>query len=117
MLKMNNKGFALVETLVAAVFIMAIFSIIYTNYYPIIGEYERRQLYDSIDDKYAAYWLKKIIQDNTVSFTATNNGSKSINASLTDYKYYEFKCNVDIKAGESGRRATNLRGVIFCFRS
>ena len=38
--KLNNKGFMLVETLIVAVFSMAIFSIIYTNYYPIMADYE-----------------------------------------------------------------------------
>ena len=39
--KSNNKGFILVETLIVSVFIMAIFSILYTNFFPLIGEYER----------------------------------------------------------------------------
>ena len=53
MLKINSKGFVLVETLVVAVFVSAIFSVIYSNFYPIMGEYEKREAYDDIDSKYA----------------------------------------------------------------
>ena len=60
MLKLNNKGFVLVETLISAVFIMSIFSIIYVNFYPIMAEYEKRETYDDVDSKYATYWIKKI---------------------------------------------------------
>ena len=62
MLKLNNKGFVLVETLISAVFIMSIFSIIYVNFYPIMAEYEKRETYDDVDSKYATYWIKKVIQ-------------------------------------------------------
>lgn len=62
MKKMNCGGFALVETMVVSVFVMAILSIIYVNFYPIMGEYERREAYDDLDGKYAAYWFKRLIQ-------------------------------------------------------
>ena len=70
MLKLNNKGFVLIETLVTAVFVMAIFSIIYANFYPIMAEYEKRESYDDLDSKYAVYWIKRIIQSNSVNFDA-----------------------------------------------
>ena len=60
--KLNNKGFVLVETLIVSVFIAAIFAILYNNFYPLMGEYEKREVYDDIDGKYATYWIKRIIQ-------------------------------------------------------
>ena len=60
-MKKNNKGFVLVETLVVTVFVAAVFSVIYINFYPLIGEYERRDFYDDLDSKYGAYWVKSII--------------------------------------------------------
>ena len=62
MKKLNNKGFVMAETLVVAVFIMGIFSIMYNNYFPLIGEYERREVFDDVDGKYAAFWIKRFIQ-------------------------------------------------------
>ena len=47
----NEKGFVLIETLIAAVAVMGIFSLLYANYYPLIGEYEKREVYDDIDAK------------------------------------------------------------------
>ena len=65
MFKLNEKGFMMVETLIAAVFAMTIFTLIYVNFYPLIGEYEKREVYDDIDGKYSAYWIKRIIQSNS----------------------------------------------------
>ena len=63
MKKNSNKGFVLAETLVTTVFLMIIFTMIYSNFYPLIGEYEKRENYDTADGKYAAYWMKKIVED------------------------------------------------------
>ena len=38
MKKINNKGFVLAETLVVTVFLMILFTMIYSNFYPLIGE-------------------------------------------------------------------------------
>lgn len=89
MLKINSKGFVLVETLVVAVFVSAIFSVIYSNFYPIMGEYEKREAYDDIDSKYATYWFKRIIQSDSVNFTNIQND-------ITNNLYHEFNCSNDI---------------------
>ncbi len=96
MLKNNNKGFVLVETLVVAVFVMAIFSVIYTNFYPIMGEYEKRESYDDIDSKYASFWFKRIIQSESVNFT-------NILTDIGNKKYHEFVCN-DINSTDATAR-------------
>ncbi len=89
MLKINCKGFVLVETLVVAVFVAAIFSVIYANFYPIMAEYEKREAYDDIDSKYAAFWFKRIIQSDSVDFTNIQND-------ITNNLYHEFDCSNDI---------------------
>lgn len=86
MLKLNNKGFVLVETLISAVFIMSLFSIIYVNFYPIMAEYEKREAYDGVDSKYATYWIKKVIQSGSVSFDGT------ISTDIANNKYHKFQC-------------------------
>ena len=65
MKKLNNSGFILAETLVVTVFLMVIFTMLYTNYYPLIGEYQKRETYDDVDGKYVAYWMKKLIEDGS----------------------------------------------------
>ena len=44
---------------------MVIFANIYTNFFPLIGEYEKREHYDDIDSEYATYWIKKMIESKS----------------------------------------------------
>ena len=52
MKKINSKGFALAETLIVTVFLMVIFTMIYANFVPLVGEYEKREYYDDVNGKY-----------------------------------------------------------------
>lgn len=83
----NSKGFVLVETLVVTAFVAAVFSVIYVNFYPLAGEYERRTFYDDIDSKYGAYWVKFFVQRNSYYFPAT-----SVTA-IKNNGYQEFSCD------------------------
>lgn len=65
MKKFNNRGFALVETLIVSVFVVSLFLIVFSNFYPLMAEYEKRESYDDIDSVYAAYWIKKLVEDKT----------------------------------------------------
>lgn len=97
MKKMNQKGFVLAETIVVAVFIMTLFTILYNNFYPLMGEYEKREYYDDIDTKYAAYWFKNIVQDVDYDLNiAEINSSKA---------YTEFRCD-NINYYATSKRAT-----------
>ena len=58
--KLNRQGFILVETLIVGVFIMGIFSLLYTNFFPLIGEYERYKNYDTVESTYIAHWARMI---------------------------------------------------------
>lgn len=79
-MKKNNKnGFVLVETLVVVVFVAAIFSIIFLNFYPLIGEYERRENYDDVESKYGAYWVKKMIQESNYTVNYNTPGAAPFN--------------------------------------
>lgn len=101
--KLNSGGFVLVETLIVAVFVMSIFSILYNNFYPLIGEYEKREVYDEVDAKYAAYWIKRMIQDPDVKFTADNISALN----ETDENapgYFKFSCNY-LTASDEKRKA------------
>ncbi len=90
----NQKGFVLAETLVVAVAVMGIFSLLYANYYPLIGEYEKREVYDDIDSKYAAHWVRKILIDKAVNRNVVAMNSCGGNCHIFYASYYrERKIN------------------------
>lgn len=73
----NQNGFILVETLIVGVFIMGIFSLLYTNFFPLIGEYERYKDYDTVESTYIAHWARVIALkglSNASYDTAKNTG-------------------------------------------
>lgn len=85
-LKLNNKGFVLAETLIVAVAISLIFAIVFRNFYPLMGEYERRENYDDIDSKYGTYWIKKIIQ-------SCDTEIPDLNSDINIYGGKKFDCS------------------------
>lgn len=84
MKKLDNKGFALAETLVVSVFVLTIFTLIFTNFYPLMAEYEKREVYDDIDGKYAAYWIKKIVEDDETDFDKNLKGNSYLRLTNND---------------------------------
>ncbi len=72
MRNLNNRGFALVETLIVSAFVMGIFSLLYTNFYPLIGEYEKRETYDSIDSVYKTDLWKRFITKTKTTITSSS---------------------------------------------
>ena len=84
-LKLNNKGFVLAETLVVAVAISLIFAIVFRNFYPLMGEYERRENYDDIDSKYGTYWIKKFIQSCDYNFAG-------VDTTIASNGWAQFSC-------------------------
>ena len=97
--KLNNRGFVLAETLVVSVFIAAIFAVLYNNFYPLIGEYEKREVFDDIDSKYATYWIKRIIQHEKTNLGSLCSLTRLSNA---DTPYCQFTCEM---VGEDSMRA------------
>ncbi len=91
-MKNNNKGFVLAETLVVTVFVMAIFTIIYLNFYPLLGKYQQRENYDDADSKLNAYWFKRFIQDETI---VAPGKWTTISTSINANGGYIFKCSTD----------------------
>lgn len=87
MKKINSKGFILAETLVVTVFLMIMFTMIYTNFYPLIGEYEKRENYDDVDGKYTAYWIKKMIESNAYDLDTMDYST------MNKWGYARFECS------------------------
>ena len=87
MKKLDSRGFIMAETLVVALFLMSIFTMIYVNFYPMIGEYEKRENYDDVDGKYVAYWIKKLIESD--SYVLDSNDYYN----MTHYGFIRFECS------------------------
>ena len=103
MKKLNNKGFILAETLVVSLFLMVIFTMIYSNFYPLIGEYERRENYDDVDGKYAAYWIKRMIESNGYNINIGNKNEFFSNG----WGYIRFECG-DMTGAYQQKTCANL---------
>lgn len=113
MKKLNSKGFILAETLVVSVFLMVLFTMIYTNFYPLIGEYEKRENYDDADGKYTAYWIKRIIESDAYILSTNpadydESPEESVLSarrrihSMNTYGYMRFECS-DVSTANSQR--------------
>ena len=72
--KIGEKGFALAETLVCALFVAAIFIIIFENYLPLMAKYNRTEKYDDLDSKYIAFYIRTFIEtDNSSVINSIHN--------------------------------------------
>ena len=103
--KKHSKGFVLAETLIATVFVSVIFAIIYLNFYPLMGEYEKREYYDDVDSVYKAFILKEKFENHTptlhindIKNTLNNVESPYIDISnwKLDSSYAELKNELNI---------------------
>ena len=103
--KLNNNGFILAETLVVTVFLMILFSMLYSNFYPLIGEYEKRENYDTVDGKYSVFWLKRMIEDKSYALLADSNSILNFDSRA----YVRFQCS-DVSE-EDDKRATCINLV------
>lgn len=92
MKNISNKGFVLAELLVVCVFLMIMFSMLYSNYLPLQGQYEVREGYDDVDSKYAVYWIKRMVED--LDYQAGISSDYENDARRSDYNktYAQFKC-------------------------
>ena len=57
----NNKGFVLVESIVAAIFVIGLSTFLILNILPLVGEYEKILNFDSPDSKYDAHLIRKML--------------------------------------------------------
>lgn len=74
--KLNNQGYMLIETLLVSVFILSIFTLLYTNIFPLVGDYDRYKDYNSVESTYISHWVRKFahtgIPDNIYQMAASS---------------------------------------------
>lgn len=121
MLHLNKKGFALAETLIVTVFVATIFTMLYTNFIPMFGEYERRETYDDVDSIYRTYVLKRMFENSdfrgTIDYDThlntlnANNDVNFINLYNVNYTIKNSELedkNQEIENGCSNLTSANL---------
>ena len=91
--KLNSSGFVLLETLIVTVVVLTIFSVLYSSFSPIIGEYGKREFYDDIDGKYAAYLVKKIIENPSTNISGISGLNSGGSCGGPGISYLKFECN------------------------
>lgn len=91
----NQRGFALVETLICAVFVCAIFMLLIVNYYPLLGKVERYQNYDETENIYITYHLISLIKKNTSFFNTTSvNSTNPLKIYNGNQAESDYLCNI-----------------------
>lgn len=92
----NNKGFAMAELLAVSMVILLLFSILFSNYLPLVAEYENRLSYNDVTAEYAGYYVRKMyltddnkLSSSTKSFINNGIGSKSF------YKVYDKNATIN----------------------
>lgn len=69
---LGKKGFAMAELLAVSVIVMGIFTILFSNFLPLVAEYENRMAFNSVTSQYAAHHARIIIRE-TMPKNYTNN--------------------------------------------
>lgn len=82
MKKSNNKGFMMAELLAVIVVVLVVFTVLYTNFLPTKGEYEKRIEYNDLDSMYSLYYLRfyilKNIRNKNSKVALNNNGYEDL---------------------------------------
>lgn len=101
-MKKNKKGFILIELLIVAVFTASLFTFLYVNIIPIMGDYEQKEKYDTIDSKYILYDLRQelLTYDSNGTDGLWDEIKKEVNsqgfARLYEYTNTGIACNSDL---------------------
>ena len=87
-MKLNCKGFVLLETMIVAVFVVGIFAFLYSSVIPLLGTYEDLIVRNNVDVVYKLYHLKKHLHtDNNFNNVITNNYGKITCNNFNDKTY------------------------------
>lgn len=92
----NNKGFAMAELLAVSMVILLLFSILFSNYLPLVAEYENRLSYNDVTAEYAGYYVRKMyLTDNNELSSSTKNFINDGIGNKAFYKVYDKNAAID----------------------
>ena len=90
MKKLNNKGYALLETIIVSVFIISIFTFVYMSTLPLVGKYESMANSYDIDAAYKLYHIRDAMyKDSNFENMLTNKSAIIDRNSFNDKNYYD----------------------------
>lgn len=92
----NNKGFAMAELLAVSMVILLLFSILFSNYLPLVAEYENRLSYNDVTAEYAGYYVRKMyLTDNNELSSSTKTSINNGIGSASFYKIYDKSSKIN----------------------
>ena len=96
----NTKAFAMAELLVVSVIILILFSVLFSNYLPLVAQYENRINYNDVTAEYASFYVRKIYKDAMDDIDIKNqidekikNGYYTVYSSTYNIKDFSFLNN------------------------
>lgn len=97
----SMKGFAMAELLAVSMVVLLIFSILFSNYLPLVAEYENRLNYNNTSAQFAAYYARKIyiellINDREFSIISNNINSNGFYTTYSTKDDHFYICNNDV---------------------
>ena len=84
----NKKGFAMAELLAVSIVLLFIFSILFSNYLPLLAEYETRLSYNDVTAQYAAHYIRKMYIEALDDTTQSEILKTTINPDINSKGFY-----------------------------
>lgn len=84
----NKKGFAMAELLAVSIVLLFIFSILFSNYLPLLAEYETRLSYNDVTAQYAAHYIRKMYKEALDDTTQSEILKTTINPDINSKGFY-----------------------------
>ena len=84
----NKKGFAMAELLAVSIVLLFIFSILFSNYLPLLAEYETRLSYNDVTAQYAAHYIRKMYIEALNDTTQSEILKTTINPDINSKGFY-----------------------------
>ena len=84
----NKKGFAMAELLAVSIVLLFIFSILFSNYLPLLAEYETRLSYNDVTAQYAAHYIRKMYKEALDDTTQSETLKTTINPDINSKGFY-----------------------------
>lgn len=89
--KKNSNGFVMSELLAASIVILLLFSILFANYLPLVGEFENRMAYNNVTASYAAFYVRRIYKDVLENTDNPGSGTRKdqLDTALNNSSFYK----------------------------
>ena len=103
MKKLNKKGFLIAESIIVGVFVLSLFTFLFVNVVPLVGQYEAREKYDTINGAYNANLVRTMILED-------NKMEQVLELNNLPYKIYEREDLCTVENLEKANYCTKLLG-------